>query len=199
MTAERVVDIVTDADVAASTEYSASIEQVLVRFRQVALKAGAAHGLAASEIDEVLQDVRIRLWHARATSGALKLETLAASYIYRAAASAALDLLRRRRARREHLTEALEPDERARGAAFAPADQAVIGRETLDGVAAALAELQPNRRVAVRLHLMGYGRDEIAALLHWSEAKTRNLLYRGLEDLRNLLAVRGIGPGGYHD
>jgi RNA polymerase sigma factor (sigma-70 family) len=193
------VEIVTDEDVTGSTAYSASIEGVLVRFRQVALKAGTAHGLTASEIDEVLQDVRIRLWRARATSGVLKLKTLTSSYIYRAAASAALDLLRRRRARREHLTEPLMPDERAHGAAFVPADQAVIGRETLDGVAAALAELQPNRRVAVRLHLMGYGRDEIAALLHWNEAKTRNLIYRGLEDLRRLLTVRGIGPGGHHD
>jgi RNA polymerase sigma-70 factor (ECF subfamily) len=43
---------------------------------------------------------------------------------------------------------------------------------------------------------MGYDREEIADLLHWSEAKTRNLLYRGLEDLRQLLVARGIGPGG---
>ena len=36
--------------------------------------------------------------------------------------------------------------------------------------------------------------EEIAALLGWSEAKTRNLLYRGLADLRSALAARGIGP-----
>jgi RNA polymerase sigma-70 factor (ECF subfamily) len=178
---------------------SASIEHVLVKFREVALRAGSAHGVAASEIDEVLQDVRIRMWRALSTGGAVKLETLTRSYVYRAATSAALDLLRRRRARREHLTDSLVPDERLPASAFPAPDQSVLGRETLDGVAAAMAEMQPNRRVAVRLHLMGYDREEIANLLHWSEAKTRNLLYRGLEDLRHLLIARGIGPGGQHD
>ena len=47
----------------------------------------------------------------------------------------------------------------------------------------------------MRLHLQGYHRDEIAGLLGWSEAKTRNLLYRGLDDLRALLVRQGIGPG----
>ena len=44
------------------------------------------------------------------------------------------------------------------------------------------------------MYLKGYGREEIAALLGWSEAKTRNLLYRGLDDLRQRLIARGIRP-----
>jgi RNA polymerase sigma-70 factor (ECF subfamily) len=43
------------------------------------------------------------------------------------------------------------------------------------------------------MHLAGYPRQEIADLLGWSEAKTRNLLYRGLDDLRSRLTARGIG------
>jgi RNA polymerase sigma-70 factor (ECF subfamily) len=43
------------------------------------------------------------------------------------------------------------------------------------------------------MHLAGYAREEIAQLLGWSEAKTRNLLYRGLADLRERLTARGIG------
>ena len=46
-----------------------------------------------------------------------------------------------------------------------------------------------------KLHLEGYRRDEIEALLGWSEAKTRNLLYRGLSDLREFLVARGIEWG----
>ena len=45
---------------------------------------------------------------------------------------------------------------------------------------------------ALVLNLAGYHRNEIAQLLGWSEAKTRNLLYRGLEDLRKELTARGI-------
>ena len=55
-------------------------------------------------------------------------------------------------------------------------------------------ELDEPRNVVVRLHLSGYHRDEIAQLLGWTEPKVRNLLYRGLEDLRALLLARGIGP-----
>lgn len=196
MSVEQVAGVANEKGAVGSAASSASIERVLLKFREVALKAGTAHGVAASEIDEVLQDVRIRMWRALSTGGAVKLETLTRSYVYRAATSAALDLLRRRRARREHLTESLVPDERFQASGFAAPDQSVLGREMLDGVAAAMAEMQPNRRVAVRLHLMGYDREEIADLLQWSEAKTRNLLYRGLEDLRHLLIARGIGPGG---
>jgi RNA polymerase sigma-70 factor (ECF subfamily) len=43
------------------------------------------------------------------------------------------------------------------------------------------------------MYLDGYRRDEIAELMKWSDAKTRNLLYRGLADLRSVLLVQGIG------
>jgi len=59
----------------------------------------------------------------------------------------------------------------------------------------ALALLAEPRRAVVRMHLAGYERSEIAELLGWSEPKTRNLLYRGLADLRRILASWGIGPG----
>ena len=41
------------------------------------------------------------------------------------------------------------------------------------------------------MHLAGYSREEIAQLMGWSEAKTRNLLYRGLAELREQLGQRG--------
>lgn len=44
------------------------------------------------------------------------------------------------------------------------------------------------------MYLAGYGREEIADLMGWTEAKTRNLLYRGLGDLRERLTQMGIGP-----
>jgi DNA-directed RNA polymerase specialized sigma24 family protein len=42
------------------------------------------------------------------------------------------------------------------------------------------------------MHLMGHSRDEIAQLLGWTEAKTRNLLYRGLADVREWLVAEGV-------
>jgi RNA polymerase sigma-70 factor (ECF subfamily) len=66
-------------------------------------------------------------------------------------------------------------------------------------VARAVDELIPARRSVVRMYLAGYGREEIADLLGWTEPKTRNLLYRGLADLREKLTDMGIGPEALND
>ncbi len=42
------------------------------------------------------------------------------------------------------------------------------------------------------MYLAGYSREEVAKVMGWSEAKTRNLLYRGLADLREQLKEMGI-------
>lgn len=55
---------------------------------------GTRRGLVEADLDEVLQDVRIRLW--RAGEGGKALEDLGSSYLYHLATSAALDLIRPR-------------------------------------------------------------------------------------------------------
>ena len=75
-----------------------------------------------------------------------------------------------------------------------PSAQAdVEAQELAAQIEAVLETLSVERRVAVRFHLSGYDRADIERALGWSEAKTRNLLYRGLADLRERLAARGIG------
>ena len=56
----------------------------------------------------------------------------------------------------------------------------------------ALAQLPENRRLAVKNHLQGLTTPEIGALLGWSEPKARNLVHRGLKDLRTALRALGI-------
>jgi RNA polymerase sigma-70 factor (ECF subfamily) len=43
------------------------------------------------------------------------------------------------------------------------------------------------------MYLAGHPREEIAELMGWTEGKTRNLLYRGLADLRERLMAMGVG------
>ena len=62
----------------------------------------------------------------------------------------------------------------------------LFGREVL----AARLPFVPNRRVVVRMSLAGYDRQQIAVRLGWSDAKVRNLLSRGMDDLRAQLAER---------
>lgn len=175
---------------AAGDDLSRAIEEVSVRFAALVRHAGRRHGLSSDVLDEVAQEVRIRLW--RSLGSGEKVRGAPASYVYRTAVSAALDLLRRRRARGG--TRCAELAVRLDGLA----DEHRLPGERLDDeelaqhVARAVERLPLARRVAVRLHLAGYHRDEIAALLGWTEAKTRNLLYRGLADLRGLLASSPI-------
>ena len=170
---------------------SSTIEALITRFRTMVRSVGARRGLVEADLDEVMQDVRIRLW--QAGEGGKTLEELGSSYLYQVATTAALDLLRRRRARRANDTEDIREHTDLTTDTESPHDT-VEGRELASKIDAALDTLAIDRRVAVRLHLSGYDREDIARMLGWTEARTRNLVYRGLDDLRRRLTDMGISP-----
>ena len=175
-----------------SDDLSTAIEAVVSRFATMVRSVGARHRLSDADLDEVMQEVRIRLW--RADPRGEQVGSIGASYVYRTAVSAALDLLRRRRAYAADRTDSVE-DHSQRLATGQPASTDVEIRELSDRILDAVGTLQPARRAVVRMYLSGYEREEIAELLGWTEAKTRNLLYRGLADLRGRLTEMGITPG----
>jgi RNA polymerase sigma factor (sigma-70 family) len=173
----------------ASDPLSAALEETLARFARMVKGVGWRYRFSDAELDELVQDVRIRLWRARGDGE--NVAAAPASYVYRTATTAALDLIRRRRARRE---EAVGPEwfeglADGPGSGLAP-ERALEERALEERLLRAVEALADARRTVVRLHLAGYGREEIAELLGWTEARTRNLLYRGLSDLR-----RGLGQG----
>jgi len=59
-------------------------------------------------------------------------------------------------------------------------------------VGEAVESLMDSRRRVVKLFLLNMTLEEISIFLDWSEAKTRNLLYRGLDDLKKKLKEKGI-------
>lgn len=180
-------------------ELSAALEAVLERYRSTVRRLARQRGLHEHEVEEVFQEVRIRLWKALGDPG--RIATVKASYVHRTTLSAALDLIRRRR-EREHPIETLEGRASGPGgpAGITPASRtpdAELHRGRLrDAMSRALASLPERRRVPVRMHLSGYGILEIAGILGWTEPTARNLLYRGLADLRRELELLGIGPPG---
>lgn len=173
---------------------SRALEHVVNRFDAFIRRSARRHGLEGADVDEVVQELRLRMWKSLGTAELIR--RAKASYIYRAAISASIDIIRRRRARRfegaplDDAAAERAPDVRRR------ADAALDEGEVADAVHRAIALLAESRRAVVRMHLAGYERHEIADLLGWSEAKTRNLLYRGLADLRQVLESWGIRPGG---
>jgi RNA polymerase sigma factor (sigma-70 family) len=177
----------------AEQHLSLALEAAVARFGAMVRQVGRRYRLDESGLDEVMQEVRIRLWRARETSE--KVDETNTSYVYRTASSAALDILRRRRARQADRHDAIE-DERSMAVltARAPDPHTTLERSELaERVTRAIDQIPASRRPPVRMHLAGYPREEIAGLMGWTEAKTRNLLYRGLADLRERLTAEGIG------
>jgi RNA polymerase sigma-70 factor (ECF subfamily) len=168
---------------------SPALESTLRRFADEVRHTALRFGLAGDEVDELEQEMRLRLWKALRTGE--KIEAAPASYLQRVARSAAIDMFRRRRARREEPI----PEAGAHEPMAAPPVEAQLEHEDLTrALAEAISGLVASRQGVVRMYLAGYPREAIADLMGWSEPKTRNLLYRGLEDLRQRLTAMGISP-----
>ena len=173
---------------------SPALERVLQKFGGVVRRVCWRYRLSGADVDELLQEVRIRLWHAHGSQERAdeQIAAIPASYLHRTALSAAVDLLRRRRARRADQMVSMDDEPEGVGEALDP-EQLLRQSELAEQIERALQSIQPSRRPVVRMHLMGHTREEIAQLLGWSESKTRNLLYRGLADLRERLLAEGVG------
>jgi RNA polymerase sigma-70 factor (ECF subfamily) len=120
---------------------------------------------------------------------------LSSFYLYRAAHSALVDEIRRRKRRPEiPLEGTAEPDDQ--GLRFEPRAQgdpesSASFRELGGAVRQCLLTARRDRRLAVTLYLQGHSVPEAARILGWDPKRTENLVYRGLADLRQCL--RGLG------
>lgn len=141
----------------------------------------------ANDLDDIEQEVVLRLWRALESEKEI---ASPASYLHMSAVNATIDAIRRRRARPEvafDLEADGQPSARFTATTVSPEDQAGR-RQQLARVRRALDSIAPNRARAVKLHLQGFTTQEVGELLGWTEAKARNLVYRGLDDLRRALA-----------
>lgn len=161
-----------------------AIDQLL-RAQEPRLRAillARVRGLAGADLDDLLQEVRLRLW--KALESEKSIEHLA-SYLHKTVLSVVIDAQRRRASRPEEampeLAEEWIADERA------SADASLRSAERQAAVRAALARLPQRRREPAQLLLMGHSAPEIARMLGLTEATARNLAYRGVEELRELL------------
>ncbi len=177
--------------VAHSATFASDLSTLVEQFSRFGRRIASRHGLDPDEVDEVLQDVRIRLWRAAAAPGGVRYTN--AHYVYKVVVTASLDLLRKRRRHRSRLVHLDHVDPGA--LPIVPGTDTFMEAEALDhAVQQALLRLPVARREAVRLGLQGHDRFEIARIQGWSVARARNLLYRGLADLRALLSAKGLTP-----
>lgn len=183
---------------------SDALEDVLARFALLVRAVAWRHGLDAADLDEVIQEVRYRIW--RAHSDSIAINAAGASYVYRTAVSAVLDLLRGRQRAEGARFQRLDAQHRSSGGALvrsseragdddSPADL-LDASELERAVESALVRIPAGRQPVVRMYLTGHSLDEIAREMEWSPSKTRSLLYRGLAGVRADLTAWGYGPTG---
>jgi RNA polymerase sigma factor (sigma-70 family) len=175
----------------------ARFHELLTRYGRLLQRTIAKNcppGMSAS-LDDIEQDARIRLWKALQHEKDI---THPVAYIYRVAVTATLRAIRRTRARRE---ESISVEESGQDSvstdifctipATSP-EAAAERQEWMRKIMLCMACLAENRRVAVGLHLQGMTTQQIGDVLGWTEPKARNLVHRGLKDLRRHLRAEGI-------
>lgn len=179
---------------AAADLLSVAIEELVEQFAPLLRATARRYRIVDDEAEELRQDVRIRLWRVIVHGGA---GPPCPAYCRRLVTSAAADIMRRRQWGRVREPQSIDP-------VIGPAAESLLDTKAPDRVmechelerqvARSVSALAPPRDVVVRLYLAGFGRLEIAERLAWSEPKVRNLLYRGLHDLRSILVDQGLAP-----
>ena len=162
-----------------------TVEEIVRKYgrliRHAIRRAGGSE--VTSLADDIEQTVVINLWHQVEREQAI---ADPASNIFKAAIRETVRAVQRERSREAAAASAV--------AASRPADpeQLAAARQRREALAAALETHAPDRARAVRAHLGGWSVQEIMDLTGWSSQKTRNLVRRGMADLRAALFASGV-------
>jgi len=143
--------------------------------------------------EDIEQEVRLDLWKQVARGQQIDFP---ATYIYKATIRETLRALRRTAARE---TVSLDSGGTA-DMLLDPVDpfHVLAAKEQFREIIFGIRCLPPDRQSAVRAHITGFGFHEIMSLYGWSYQRTRNLISRGMADLRKSLNDNGEAPAEAH-
>ena len=137
--------------------------------------------------DDIVQEIRIKIWRLLKHEKNIRNYP---SYIKKIVNSSVIDFLRKRR-RDDGIIFTEKQMKVSEGKKDFPATS-LFDEELRDTLSQAVESLIESRRKVVRLHLLDMTIEEISAIYNWSSNKTRNLLYRGLTDLKRILKDKEI-------
>lgn len=148
---------------------------------------GLGYPTLSPERDDLLQEIRIRIWKAlKGRDGKIQYFN---AYVKKVVLSVFINEVKR--LRRERQLISIAEDRRSMGDA-GEGNCAGSDNPLRDIIIESLAALGETRRRVIELRLEGFTLAEIARLYHWSVGKACNEFYRGIQELKNGLAERGI-------
>lgn len=148
---------------------------------------GFGYSANAPESDDLLQEIRIRLWKAlKIRDGEIEFIN---SYAKKVVFSVFINEVHRIRRERQLISKA-ENQQRIECAERGCRQ----GSDDLlkEVVVQALSSLSRNKSLVIKLRLEGFTLAEIAQLNRWPLSKVRNYYYRGIRELKRRLVRRGI-------
>ena len=158
-------------------KFSGSIKAIISKFRVEKL---------GIDPDDVLQEIRIKIW--KRITAEKKIKNYS-SYINRLTNSTLIDFIRKSRRQDKLIFHEMQKGLIEKDCRYKEESEHNVLRKTISAATESLIE---SRRKVVKLYLSGLTIEEISICLNWTNDKTRNLLYRGLSDLKNNLKEQGI-------
>jgi RNA polymerase sigma-70 factor (ECF subfamily) len=137
--------------------------------------------------DDIAQEVRIKIW--KLLEGEKNIVNHA-SYIKKIVDSSVIDQIRRLRREEMIFRQERQKQVAEREDIYRP--ETLRNSALREIVGKAANALIDSRRNVVKLYLLNMSLEEIARFYGWSRHKTRNLLYRGLSDLKKSLKKSDI-------
>jgi len=141
----------------------------------------------ALDYDDISQEVILKLW--KVINNEKKIKHYS-SYIKKVVNSTIIDYLRKSRRQQQVISSKMQEKIFEKQVPFKEKDdQKNFLKKKIYSAVESLIE---SRKKVVKLYLLDLTIEEMSILFNWTEDKTRNLLYRGLSDLKNNLKGNGI-------
>ena len=174
----------------AESQASQRLEELVRKYarlvRSVAHRVGGS--VAAQHGEDIEQRVFLELWKQISREQEI---TYPSSYIYRAAVRETVRVLKQERRHWESANELGDSETADTDPAKNPQNM-FQAREIGAQMEEVLEAMALERQRAVRAHLSGFRVQEIMRLEDWSYNRARNLIARGMADLRRGLQKRGV-------
>lgn len=145
--------------------------------------------LPSEEKEDIIQEINLKLW--KMISSGRKIHNLK-SYLWKAVHTTAIDIICKKINTMDidtlshHIQNEEIPSNK-----FLLHELSINEKDAKFILEKAIKSLSQNRRIVMKLRLLGMNIREMAELLGWTESKANHLYYRGLEDLERTLKSLG--------